>query len=157
LCQYVNKSLIFELSNSAGHCSDTLNVSYPPLSVIKGRKASVLCSDPLTSAGNLIGDTFPSFQFPCGPQPELKVKEDVQEADAGRGHDREIQPIIYRELEGKDAWGRRAWGIDTVVADKLTEITAHRISLDTLYNLYCGASPRLGLRIICHHPVTGPR
>lgn len=155
LCQYVNKSLIFELSNSAGHCSDTLNVSYPPLSVIKGRKASVLCSDPLTSAGNLIGDTFPSFQFPCGPQPELKVKEDFQVANDCMDHDKEIQQIIYRELEGKDNWGRRFSGIDTIVVYKFPEITAHHISLDTLYNLYCGESQIIGPQIIYHHPVTG--
>src|SRR5690606_11465019 len=67
LCAYVNQSLVFEIRNQDGTCSDTLRVSLPPLPELKGRKVAVLCTDPVVASGQLIGDTFPSFRYPCSP------------------------------------------------------------------------------------------
>lgn len=154
LCSYINKTLIFELQNKAGYCSDTLNVSLPPVPQMTGRKAKVLCSDPLVVPGALIGDTFPVIDYACGNQPKLKVVEDFQEVKDCQNYDQAVQQIIYREIEGYDDWGQRFSTVDTLVVYKQPEITAYHIALDTLYNLYCGQSEFFGPQIIFKNPAT---
>lgn len=154
LCPYVNQSLVFELKNKDGTCLDTLNVSLPPVPVMKGRKVAVLCSDPLVSPGQLIGDTFPVFQFPCGPKPELKVREDFQEANDCLDLSEKVQQVIYREIEGYDHWGQRFSAIDTIVVYKQPEITPFHIAMDTLYQLYCGENEAFGPQLVFVNPVT---
>lgn len=154
VCSYVNTSLIFEVRNSDGKCSDTLHVSLPPRPVMAGRKVSVLCSDPLVSPGELIGDTFPTFQYPCAPRPKLQVREDFQEANDCMDLNEEIQQIIYREIEGFDDWGQRFSTVDTIVVFKQPEITPFHISMDTVYNLYCGENEDFGPKLVFVNPVT---
>lgn len=154
LCAYVNTQLIFEIRNNEGNCTDTLQVSIPPVPVMKGRKEFVLCTDPLVTPGTLIGDTFPNFQFPCGPTPELTVNEDFVESMDCLDRSEDIQQIIYREIEGMDNWGQRFSTLDTIVVYKQPEITAFHIDMDTTYFLFCGESDAFGPRLIYENPAT---
>lgn len=155
LCPYIDKTIIYELKNNAGVCSDTLRVSLPPIPKMTGRKIEVLCSDPLTSPGKLIGDTFPDLKYPCGDFPRLKVSEDFLEVKDCQDYDESILQVIYREIEGYDNWGQRFSSVDTIIVYKHPEITKNHISLDSMYHLYCGENDQFGPKIIYNNPVTG--
>ncbi len=154
LCGYVNSVLIYEIQNKDGFCSDTLHVSIPPPPTMTGRRISVLCDDPLVASGQLIGDTFPSFNYPCGPVPQLSVNEDFVQARDCQNSAEPIQQIIYREIEGYDHWDQRFSAVDTIVVYKIPEITPHHIEMDTVYHLYCGENKNFGPKVIFENPVT---
>lgn len=155
LCEYVNKELIFEVKNNAGFCSDTLTVSIPPVPVTKGRSVIVLCSDPLLEPGQLIGDSFPNIQYPCAPKPTLQVAEDFVETVACDAYDNSISRIIYREIEGYDAWGQRFSTMDTITVYKTPEITLRHLSLQKNYTLHCGYSEDFGPKAFVKNPISG--